>query len=289
MLRAISAETAIVSRSTVLWCAWLSCLVWAPAARADIAAELNAVRLRGCENIDGAASELRPSPELDRVAREWSRGGRLHDAIARTRQRLTNSASMHARGSKDERVLIATLVEHNCETLANPSFDEIGVYRRDDAVWVVVAERLRMPTPVERDQLRRRALSVVNAARAEARRCGDADYPAVPPLAWSTLLAHAAQTHAADMASQSRFDHTGSDGSEVADRVTRAAYRWRHVGENIAAGVSDIESAVAGWLRSPGHCANIMDPRYAEMGVAYEVSPASKAGIYWAQVFAAPR
>jgi uncharacterized protein YkwD len=292
MLRAISADTFIKPRRAHRRCALLACLAGmasAPVAHADIAAELNAVRLRGCDNAPGAPDTLRQSSELDAVAREWSRGGRLHDAIARTRQRLTNSASMHARGAMNERVLVETLVQHNCETLLNAAYTEIGVYRRGDAVWVVVAERLRMPTQQERNELQRRALSAVNAARAETRRCGDTDYPPAPPLAWSAPLARAAQAHATDMASRSRFDHRGSDGSEVADRVTRAAYRWRHVGENIAAGVSDVESAVAGWLQSAGHCANIMDPRYAEMGVAYEVSAASEAGIYWAQVFATPR
>jgi uncharacterized protein YkwD len=32
-----------------------------------------------------------------------------------------------------------------------------------------------------------------------------------------------------------------------------------------------------------------MGPRYTEMGVAYAVDPASKHGIYWVQLFGAPR
>jgi uncharacterized protein YkwD len=39
-------------------------------------------------------------------------------------------------------------------------------------------------------------------------------------------------------------------------------------GENIAAGQMTPEEAVAGWLRSPGHCANLMNGGYSEMAVA---------------------
>jgi uncharacterized protein YkwD len=286
MRLAIIAATVRRRRATLVGVAALAVM---SSAHADIATELNAVRLRGCESFRGAAHPLERSAQMDAVAREWSRGGRLHDAIARAQQRLTNSASLHARGSQDERVLVQTLIENNCESLTNPAFDAIGIHRQRDAVWVVLAERLRLPSVAQRAELPQRALRAVNAARAEARRCGATLHPSAPPLVWAEPLARAAQAHANDMAAHSRFDHVGSDGSRVTERVTRAAYRWRHVGENIAAGVGDVEAALAGWLNSPGHCANIMNPRFTAMGVAFAVDPASEAGVYWAQVFAAPR
>jgi uncharacterized protein YkwD len=47
---------------------------------------------------------------------------------------------------------------------------------------------------------------------------------------------------------------------------------------------------VAGWLSSPGHCANLMNPRYTEMGAAYGLNSARKSTYpYWTQVFGAPR
>jgi uncharacterized protein YkwD len=36
---------------------------------------------------------------------------------------------------------------------------------------------------------------------------------------------------------------------------------------------------IDGWLKSPGHCKNLMDKSYKEMGVA-------KVGTYWTQEFA---
>ena len=59
-------------------------------------------------------------------------------------------------------------------------------------------------------------------------------------------------------------------------------YRPRLTGENIAFGPESVEEVVAGWLASPGHCANIMDPRFREMGVA--VALGRKRGhFYWVQ------
>jgi len=43
-----------------------------------------------------------------------------------------------------------------------------------------------------------------------------------------------------------------------------------------------------GWLASPGHCANLMNPAYTELGAAYAVDPQSDAAIYWTAMFGAP-
>jgi hypothetical protein len=63
------------------------------------------------------------------------------------------------------------------------------------------------------------------------------------------------------------FEHRGSDGSEPRDRVARAGYKSRLTGENIALGPESAEEVVAGWLDSPGHCANIMEPRFQDIGI----------------------
>jgi uncharacterized protein YkwD len=49
------------------------------------------------------------------------------------------------------------------------------------------------------------------------------------------------------------------------------------------------DEMVAGWLASPEHCANLMDPAYREMGVAFAVNPHDKLGVYWAMEFGTPR
>jgi uncharacterized protein YkwD len=132
-------------------------------------------------------------------------------------------------------------------------------------------------------------LKLVNAARSQPRKCGRTAFNAVPPLKRSAMLNQAALLHAQDMSNKNFFEHRGSDGSKVADRVSRVGYQWQTVAENIAIGAEDAESVVRGWLNSPGHCANIMGAQYTEMGVAYVANRNSDAGIYWTQVFAKPR
>ena len=66
-------------------------------------------------------------------------------------------------------------------------------------------------------------------------------------------------------------------------------YQEELVGDNIACGPKSAEEVVQGWLDSPGHCENIMDPRFAEMGIAYAPGQAAKHGLYWVQLLAAPR
>ncbi len=91
------------------------------------------------------------------------------------------------------------------------------------------------------------------------------------------------------MARHSVLAHEGSDGSSPAQRIARAGYLWHKVGENVASGPTTPEEVMDGWLASPGHCENLMDPDFSEMGIAYTVDPRSASGVYWAQVFASPR
>jgi len=125
-------------------------------------------------------------------------------------------------------------------------------------------------------------LDAVNAARAEGRTCGGTRYDPAPPLVWNGRLQSAATRHTADMVSHNHFDHTGTDGSGPGERASQAGYSWRVVGENIARGQPDVQEVMSDWLASAGHCRNLMDPRYAEMG-------ASERSEYWTQLFALPR
>jgi uncharacterized protein YkwD len=135
--------------------------------------------------------------------------------------------------------------------------------------------------------IRARVVELVNDARTRDRRCGAERFTAAPPLRVSPELNHAAADHARDMARKKFFEHRGNDGSQPRDRVLRAGYASRLTGENIAFGPESAEEVVAGWLASPGHCANIMDARFRDIGVG--LSTGRKRGhIYWVQDFGAP-
>jgi uncharacterized protein YkwD len=78
-------------------------------------------------------------------------------------------------------------------------------------------------------------------------------------------------------------------GHSPAQRVRAAGYQENLVGENIAYGPKSIDEVVQGWLDSPDHCENIMDPRFSQMGIAYAPGQLARHGLYWVQLLAAPR
>jgi uncharacterized protein YkwD len=134
------------------------------------------------------------------------------------------------------------------------------------------------------DAVLERVFQLVNAARSGARRCGRRGVGSAPPLRPSRALTLAAQDHAHDMVRRRYFDHAGSDGSAPKERVRRRGYEPRLTGENIAYGPESAEEVVAGWLRSPGHCENIMDARFHDTGLALDVDRRSGA-VYWVEDF----
>src|SRR5262249_54017754 len=122
------------------------------------------------------------------------------------------------------------------------------------------------------------------------RMCGTYPFPAAPPLILGpSSLERAALEHSQDMAKHDYMDHTGRDGSTPGDRVTRAGYKWKTVGENLASGIATPEDAVNGWIGSPHHCENLMAPQFTQMSIGYAVNPSSAGEVYWTQLFGTPR
>src|SRR5690606_34383868 len=91
-------------------------------------------------------------------------------------------------------------------------------------------------------------LALVNDARAAGRVCGSQSFGSAPALGYNEKLARAAQLHADDMASHDFMSHTGSDGSDAADRISREGYQWSAIGENVAAGQTSPEQVMDSWL-----------------------------------------
>ena len=141
------------------------------------------------------------------------------------------------------------------------------------------------------DTIREEFLDAVNQARSAGRMCGGVSYPAVPAVAWNDTLAMAAYLHSSDMAINGFFSHTGSDGSSPGDRITREGYDWRTYGENIAVNYPTVSAVLQGWLGSDGHCRNIMNSGFEEIGAAYAEGGYSgtPSAPYWTFELAAPR
>jgi len=109
----------------------------------------------------------------------------------------------------------------------------------------------------------------LNNARASSRNCGTVAMPAVPSLSkWNSKLQSAAQKHADDMAANSFFSHTGSDGSTADSREDAAGYSGIGIGENLAGARGTPAAITNAWLNSQGHCITVMSEEATTLAVA---------------------
>lgn len=122
-------------------------------------------------------------------------------------------------------------------------------------------------------------LSLTNEERARA---------GLAPLRENAQLNRAAQLHTDQMGASSRLEHVipGAPYPNPIDRLAAAHYDWQSYGENIAMGQRSSAEVVSAWMNSAGHRANILNPRYTELGVGYALDGNGRP--YYAQVFARP-
>ena len=124
-------------------------------------------------------------------------------------------------------------------------------------------------------------LQLVNSYRVSGCNCGsEGNFAATAPVVWNDQLEQAALDHTEDMFTNNFLSHTGSDGSNPGTRIKRRGYNYKTYGENIARGYQTEKSVIEGWIKSPGHCRNIMNPAYKEIGAA-------RKGNYWTLVLGA--
>jgi uncharacterized protein YkwD len=94
------------------------------------------------------------------------------------------------------------------------------------------------------------------------------------PLRVSPFLAAAARAHSTQMARRGYFSHNSANGSPFSSRISTyypaRGYRSWTVGENLLWASPDVGAARALrlWLASPPHRANLMNPRWREIGLA---------------------
>lgn len=271
-------------------CGLAALVLAASAAQGDVASVIGELRSGGCGGgRAGAVERAVPESTLHDAARRLAAGTALPAALEQAGYRAARSSSIEIRGAGDDGAVRAVLERGYCEAVTDPAYTEIGWHEQAGRLDIVLAEPFE-PTALDDSQaVQRDVLTLVNAARAERRRCGRRRLGPAPPLTLSPVLTRAAESHAHDLAATEVLDHRGSDGSEPAERVARAGYAWRSVAENVAAGQRTAAAVVADWLSSPGHCTNIMSDAYTEMGLAYVIDAESTGGVYWVQVFAAPR
>jgi len=146
------------------------------------------------------------------------------------------------------------------------------------------------------DSTKKKYLTVINTLRNQSRSCGSAGYfSAAPALRWKGSLYRASYEHSRDMMKSNTFSHKGSKsvsdwtanvqalsgGSSFKDRIENNGYtKWKNLAENIAMGASTGDQVMDQWISSDGHCANIMNPLFTDVGMA-------RVNNFWTQNFSA--
>jgi uncharacterized protein YkwD len=101
--------------------------------------------------------------------------------------------------------------------------------------------------------------ALMNSYRAEA---------GMGPLRLDTKLTRAAESRMQDMIDGAWWSHESPEGTPPFVWITAADYNYVAAAENLAAGFETAKLLVESWIESPGHRANILNPLYADCGIA---------------------
>jgi uncharacterized protein YkwD len=130
------------------------------------------------------------------------------------------------------------------------------------------------------DQDEQRMLALINQHRAEN---------GAAPLKIDPRLIQSSRWLSQDMAARSYLSHTDSLGRDSFQRMDLFGFELKASGgsrgENIACGNGDADRTYLQWLYSPGHDANMLNPRYTDIGIARAYDADSRFGWYWTTDF----
>jgi uncharacterized protein YkwD len=87
------------------------------------------------------------------------------------------------------------------------------------------------------------------------------------PLQINSELSTAAKLHGADMFTRGYFSHNTPEGKDPFHRLNDLHIPYKYAGENLAYSFSIIK-AHAALMQSPGHRANILNPKFSKIGIS---------------------
>ncbi|MBK5400887.1 CAP domain-containing protein [Pseudomonas sp. TH39(2020)] len=235
-----------------------------------------------------AGRALSPLALKSNLALPIGYGGGLRDRLKASGYQAVTVRTIRVVGAQDADEAFDMLQSDYCGALLDTQYAEIGVSRARSEWQVVLAQPVLDSRVGDSRTVSKALLAQVNAARSKPRLCGRQRFAAARPLGWNAALGAAAQGHSKAMAYGNYFAHQDPDGDMPADRARAAGFRGRQIGENIAAGQGSPSKAMSGWLASPGHCANLMNPMFTQVGAAYAADARSDEGVYWTMLFGAP-
>lgn len=135
-----------------------------------------------------------------------------------------------------------------------------GIFAARDLVHSGAAA-LAPPTLLERNTLK-----ALNAQRRAHH---------LSPFTYSPAMARLARDHTRDMVARNYFSHDEPNGGPTyAERVNKALHvpGIHRLEENIAYGYPSAAALVAGWMSSPEHRANILNPAVHKSGLGIQVA-----------------
>lgn len=275
------------TRLAAFTCAWLVACSAVASEESQLVESINTYRSQPHKCAGQVSQELPPLTADARLILPSGNFGDLQQALASHAYPLVNVQAISLSGPRDAQAAMQAVQESFCKVVLDPQFVDIGVSRNQREWRIVLARPLLTGRLGDWQTEGQKVLALINTARAQPRQCGTQAFTATTPLSWNEDLAGAANSHTRNMANGNFFDHLDHDGRTPGDRAELAGYTAKAIGENIAAGLDTPRKVVDGWLASPGHCANLMNPQFRELGAAYAMDPKSDAGIYWTGVFGA--
>ncbi|ONI43729.1 hypothetical protein AN640_06160 [Candidatus Epulonipiscium fishelsonii] len=100
------------------------------------------------------------------------------------------------------------------------------------------------------------------------------------PLQLDVQLIQVAQAKSEDMHAHKILSHTSPTYGSVANLLRYFDVNYTKMGENIAQGQPAVHTVMRAWMNSPGHKANILNPRFTHIGIGYVED-----SHYWTQLF----
>lgn len=113
-------------------------------------------------------------------------------------------------------------------------------------------------TPSEEPAAEQRLVTLLNQERALHH---------LPPLKFNPRLLQSARLHCERMVAEKQLSHQFPGEPAVAARISAEGIRWNTVAENVGY-ASDIDGLHQGWVLSPPHHHNMLDPRFTDVGIA---------------------
>ena len=232
-------------------------------------------------SLNLALSNLKANADLALVDRSGkvidrsARSGRNAESIAQTLDSGTYYVRVNRQQGKTSYQLNVDL-----GLAATPTTATQATATQATATQATATTQATVTTPVS---LADQVLALVNQQRGVA---------GAKPLKLNAKLTAAAEEHSQDMALNDYLEHTSLDGRSPEARILASGYDAFTSSENVAGGLATPESVVQAWMASPGHRANILNPRLTEMGVGcYFLENdlgSTNYRYYWTQDFGQP-